>query len=304
VGGACILAESGAAGISFIFGDHACLAVDGANVYFAAQDINGGSSGILYVPESGGSTTNLTPMSSGLSASGVAVDTSNVYWADYTGGKIFQTSKPEAGTITTKPIVASLTSPVRVAVDATNVYWTSTGSAGVAPKGGGSPEWMSIGESLWGLTVDASYVYFGDLGSGNISRAYIATGATTSVATGQIGVRGLTSDPTHLAWVSTGAGASASGAVQYMVKGGSPATPLVMGLTNPYEVALDTTQSPNMLYWSENASPGAIWKVSVLSNSSPTMVATNQKNPTCLAVDGESVYWMATGSVAVMKAAK
>jgi hypothetical protein len=108
--------------------------------------------------------------------SGIAVDDTNVYWADFISGNVLTCAIGGCGG---EPIVlaSAQTAPFGVAVDGANVYWTNWGSdwstAQTAPatlmacaKGGcgGAPKTLSTGQTgrAYGITTDGVAVYWTD----------------------------------------------------------------------------------------------------------------------------------------------
>ncbi len=135
------------------------IAVDATSVYWVTQD--NGSTGIglvLKVPMAGGTVTTLSAAVG--NPSGVAVDSSHVYWSDSGGGShpaIF--SVPiDGGTVST---LSSQGPAWSLATDSTNVYYLSNGGVLRVPVSGGVPITISpySQSGPGGIAVDSTSVY-------------------------------------------------------------------------------------------------------------------------------------------------
>jgi hypothetical protein len=296
--GACILAQPGS--LSYKFGDFQCITADGTDVYFMATATEGGlGSEILYVPSTGGTVQQL-PGSSGTRGSGLVEYGQYIYWADYQAGTILETPKVgQSGT--TRAVVSGLTQPIRVAVDASNVYWTSTAGAGAASKTSGTVAWTrnQTGGRAWGLTVDATDLYYTDPTLGEVVRVAIATGTATVFAPNQAGARGLFGDATSLYWTTS------SGNVMTSPKGSLNSAAIVTGQTNPQEIVVDVGVTPEVAYWANvSQTVGSVSKANATAGSTATVIAPNQVSAQCVAVDATSVYWAVYGGTQILKAPK
>jgi hypothetical protein len=297
--GGCVLAQPGG-GINFLLGDRQCLAIDAANVYFTANSIstNNNQSGVLWVPQGGGPVQLLAPGGAGIG--GITTFGGFIYWANVAAGSIMETPAPGQPGMT-RTVVSGLNQPFRVVADATTVYWTSVGGVGAADKQTGTVKWTTIqpNGNPWGIVADLTDVYYTDPPNNAVVRVNILTGAPNVVATGQSGARGLVSDAGHVAWTNT-----LAGEVVFTHKVPFNPTPILTGLNRPWELALDVGQTPNELYWTENAMAGDLSKAPVTSTPAASVVSPNQIWPQCVAVGGASVYWMNNGAKAIMKAPK
>jgi hypothetical protein len=295
--GACVLAQPGS--LTYHFGDFQCITTDSTDVYFMASGINGGTgSEILYVPIGGGTVQALTG-TTGSRGSGLVAYGSFIYWADYMAGAILES--PKAGQSgTTRTIVSGLTQPIRVAVDATNVYWTSTTGAGAADKATGQVHWSTnqTGGKAWGITVDATNLYYTDFVLGDVVKVAIATGAPTVIAQGQTAARGLFGDATSIYWTTSG------GNVMMSSKSTVSPVTIVQGQTNPQELTVDTSVTPEVVYWADVGATGNVSKANATANATATVIAPNQASAQCVAVDTTSVYWAVFGGTQILKAPK
>jgi hypothetical protein len=137
------------------------MTADSNNVYWVTPNGVVGS-----VPIAGGTMTTLAS-NQGSNDSGIAVDASNVYWANSYAGTILSVPITGGGFTT---IVTGQTRPSSVAVGGGYVYWTNNanpGSVMKAPVGGGvAPTAIATGQAYpWGIAVDSTYVYWTTIGT-------------------------------------------------------------------------------------------------------------------------------------------
>lgn len=177
-----------------------------------------------------------------------------------------------------------------IAVDEETVYYvlaTENGAVMRVPRDGGTPTVLASGQhSPWGLTVDATSVYWTT--SGNLSDAQ-----------------------------SDGGQSFTSGSVMKVARTGGAPTTLVSSIPygfveigwSPPMVAVDDTS----VYWTnvgfedptaQFTPTGSVTKVP-LGGGSPVALAPRQTAPAAIAVDGTNAYWMtlapSNGNGAVMK---
>jgi hypothetical protein len=136
------------------------LAVTSTAAYWIDGDIYGSMDGgcLMTAPLDGGPPAALSPWQN-LAGGAVAVDATNVYWAQETS--IF--SRPLGGGATTT--LVSGVGPTDIAVDASHVYWTerSTNSINKVPITGGAATVVAKSFQLpMYLAVDATSVYWTD----------------------------------------------------------------------------------------------------------------------------------------------
>jgi sugar lactone lactonase YvrE len=97
---------------------------------------------------------------------GIAVDTTSVYWADITGGRVLKVGK-DGGAVTT--LFAGSEGPLAVAVDDSHVFWTTDqigGNVEKVPLAGGSPTVVAPAQSnSYGIALNSTTVYWTNNGA-------------------------------------------------------------------------------------------------------------------------------------------
>jgi hypothetical protein len=224
--------------------DHpSAVAVDSSSVYWTnsgcADWTNCGT--VVTVPISGGTPTTLA--SGQYSPSRIVVDATSVYWVN--DGAV-EVSTPHYTTLMKIPIGGgtpiSLASPGQIlpiggddiAVDTAYVYWsfrlcttyptpcTGTGETGPVvkvPLAGGDPITLASEQRASGMAVDATYVYWVNMGlqannyaDGSVMRVPIAGGTPIALVSMQTVNGWIAVDATSVYW-TTGGAAGATGAV-------------------------------------------------------------------------------------------
>ena len=147
------------------------MAIDGQFIYWSNR-FNGAT--IQKAPLAGGGLVNL---STGQDPVAVAVDSVNVYWANYSSGNIQKA--PLAGGTASLVATSGGNGAWSIATDGVNVYW---GNKGAATDGGASGSITAAPANGRGglgtvlatspnplyITIDASCVYWADNKNGNI----------------------------------------------------------------------------------------------------------------------------------------
>lgn len=144
-------------------GDPNHVALDATHVYWAAQ------TGVHRADKLGGDIETLSSVAGYLR--GIAVDATDVYFADPSTGSILKVSKlggPEV------KLVTGEANPSLDAADGTHVYWTNYVAAGKvarAPKSGGPPEVLAAAQNKpAALVVDDSHAYWINSGDDTLVR--------------------------------------------------------------------------------------------------------------------------------------
>jgi hypothetical protein len=266
---------------------------------------------------------------------GMAIDATTVYWTDCGDPDLGHVQKVSK---TGGPVVplASGNRLSGIAVDSTNVYWVagtadaSSGAIMIVPVAGGTPTVLAPESGAPAhIAVDASFVYWGDIGpNGGVLRAPLAGGSpmtvTSAVAPFQIalsntavlwlGPQGLLTAPktggTAVALTRPGPtipndGLAANSTTVYFT-GGLPGTPgvsevplgggpvvvVAQSASSSFgggPIAIDATRA----YWADIS--GSIY-AAPLSGGSAILLATGQDNVDAIAVDDDAVYWLVNGN--------
>jgi hypothetical protein len=141
------------------------------------------------------------------------------------------------------------------------------------------------------LVVDDSAVYWTDPGSGVVSQYVFASGAVSTLASGQRHPGAIALDANDVYWIADGAGGAgfavdamskqSGSAVRLVATGSSPATALATDGTNVYVGV-----------------PGVIQSVPV-GGGAPTTLTTAAAEPIDFACVGGALYWAVAGSLGV-----
>jgi hypothetical protein len=201
------------------------IALDTSNAYWVAGDV------VMRVSKDGGAPFTIASGQTSL-VYGIAVDATNIYWVNYgtdvmgfKDGTVMQapiSGVPDGGaplTLAEYPVVYG---PNDIATDGTSVYWTnSSGTVVKVPKGGGCPVTLASNQiPCWGITLDATNVYFTDENStdgGTVMTVPKGGGCVTALAVGA-NLLGIAVDSTTVYWVDQGCGDSCSGLVSKVGK--------------------------------------------------------------------------------------
>ncbi|HEX8790222.1 MAG TPA: hypothetical protein VF765_04670 [Polyangiaceae bacterium] len=210
------------------------IAADSANVYFV------GFPDVFEVPLDGGPGGSL---GTGVTNDSITVGASAVFGTYGNSGGMTLVAVPLDGSGTRT--LAQTSAPSNcygLASDSESVYWSNfAGSAPImrTPIDGGPSTVLAMGSIVFGVAVDATYVYWAETGSGNIWRVRKCGGPATTVATGITGANQIALDDKNL-YVTTGLH-DPSGGVARVAKDGSAVTYLATGFQQPWGIAVDDT---------------------------------------------------------------
>jgi hypothetical protein len=79
---------------------------------------------------------------------------------------------------------------------------------------------------------------------------------------------------------------------------------IVQGQTNPQDVVVDVSVTPEVAYWANAGMTGTVAKANATASSTATVIAPNQAWTQCVALDATSVYWANYGGTQILKAPK
>jgi hypothetical protein len=255
------------------------IALDGKNVYLTTTSSTGcprswmvcAVSPITKVPLGGGAPVSLA---SGYGAAGLAVDATNVYWADSVrisvSGSGSTTCPPDGGTCGPPPglgadvmrvpidggpattVTTGQVGAYAVAVNGTSVYWTSQtcpqtgGCIMTASTDGGAPTVLASlpDHTLGDLALDATRAYF--TSDGAVMAVPLGGGAPVMLAPGP--ASGLAIESGNLYFTnecpSSTPLAQCIASLVKMPAGGGPATTLASWSALPYEPGSASTPHP------------------------------------------------------------
>jgi hypothetical protein len=222
------------------------------------------------------------------SVCGVAVNGTDVYWADSAGGAIGRMglSPSPQGRLdyvrervpVDQSLIGGLTGPCGVAIDGGHLYWADTAgfAIGRANLDGSDVRRAFIGgiPTPCGVAVDAAHVYWGDIAGGRIGRANLdGSEPDPDFITGADLPCGVAADGAHLYWSDEG------GAIgRARLDGGDPEPHFIAGIGTPCGVAVDAGH----LYWAERMKIGQLVGTANIDGSGArSLVATDFYGASC-----------------------
>jgi hypothetical protein len=230
---------------------------------------------VLKVPTTGGAASVVSPSDG--NPEGIVSDGTYLYWADsYSSSALVRRASIATGTVTTVETPpdggTNPFNPISIAVDATNVYWgnagTSLGTSSVyqANKADGSnPIALATGvDPVYGLTVDATTVYFTAGLGGSVYSVPIGGGVVKTISSTETNPSSIVADATSIYWL-------AQSTVRKMAKTGGAITTLASYTGNLPALAPSCGNfkflvlDANYVYWTDagtQSGSGSIFRVS------------------------------------------
>jgi hypothetical protein len=250
----------------------------------------------------GAPAVTLTPH--GVGSWSMAVDATDVYWADRNGALVRKVPK-----LGGKPVaLAETQGPVGIALDDAYVYWIGEGGMGRVPKKGGAPQVLGPpipSDTVSFLALDDTFAYW-TVSDGTVMRVP-KDGSAAPVVLLTLGPSPLSPNgpptPVGIAVGSDRVFFTASldkatineldsGELASIPKAGDAATTLAPAENTPWAVALDATT----VYWTDNNEDGGAVRSVPLGGGAPANVVGGLDSPANLAVLGDMLYFDAPGN--------
>jgi hypothetical protein len=249
--------------------------------------------GVVVVAASCGSNSPAIIVSN-TTAFSIALDANSIYWTSYDG--VY--SAPKNGNDVTPTQLASFGAGASlvsgVSVDSTAIYWiesgmcetgSTDGKVMTAALDGSAPTVLASGQACpAGLAIDDDTVYWATAGA--IYTVPKAGGTAATIATAEMNALSITVDNTNVYWTDFDGVSLASKA------GSSAVTSLATGLGFVRGVAVDAA----FVYYASYNVDGIVAKVPIAGGASITL-ATDNSDPSWVAVDASHVYWTDTYKV-------
>jgi hypothetical protein len=182
-----------------------------------------------------------------------------------------------------------------VAVAAGNVYWTAQSNIYSIPASGGTvttiaPVGVAGNSGSYGLSVNATNVFWTEYGPGTVRSALLGGGAVTTLVSGQSYPSAVVADSQTVYWEDYFGGV----VWKAPIAGGTP-TQLTTstGIYDHVSFVLNST-SLYVLHWNSRT----LVQLPLSGGSAVTLATTLPMNPVGLVANGSSLYWATRGTSA------
>jgi hypothetical protein len=210
--------------------------------------------------------------------SGVAVDSSHVYWANEGSGTIVWDT-PDGNVHNQHTIVTGQNRPVGVAVDSSHLYWANAGDPGQsngtimeANLDGSDPHPLFQDQNdPSDVAVANGVLYWSSFDGGTILEANVDGGHVLTVANGQDNPNGVAADFNHLYWANSGDFGQSNGTIVWVgLNGNTPSTPetIATGQAGPAGMAIDSSN----IFWA-NYQGGTIMVANLDGSNQQTLIS-------------------------------
>jgi hypothetical protein len=227
--------------------------------------------------------------------SGIAVD-DRIYWLEQgsnSTGKVVAANKDGTSLV---ELASALDSPLNLVLDGDAIFFTFfTGGGGLArvDKSGANFEKLLASSGAWSIAADTERLYWTNT---NGVQSSDKSGADLQQLAMATKARGIAVNATHVYWAE----ARIDGKLGKFDKVTSLGGQLGGALQFPTDVAIDGSFAFVALAGSSSdldctSNDGSIIRLDLASGAATTL-ASNQRCPQSVAVDGNRVYWTNTGS--------
>ena len=302
---ACVALDAGAAACMggtcvYPMTDSACVALNGDDVFWTNG--RGPETGGVYRIGHGTDAGAPALVAGGQPfPHGVAADDNQVYWADIgassNDGTVHRASPDGSNVKLVADSSSGVLTPGPIVVANNQVFWANVTDSSIwaAPTTGGKsigPLDFATGVPLFFTSTSTAIYWTANpislSGSPTIGKYKFGDASGADVYTGQSGqiFGGLSTDDSGVCLARTAEQVVACGIFQ--VQG--PNLPVAKG-TPAYGLA--KTADGSALYWTEHVPGGNVMKHDTGANTTTSLA--QDDSPTCIAIDGQYVYWTARG---------